>query len=74
MLEARGISFRYGPRDPLVVRDLDLAIGPGEVVWCPPGVKHWHGAAPGGAMTHLAVTGVADGKSVQWMERVSDAP
>ena len=32
MLEARGISFRYGPRDPLVVRDLDLAIGPGEVV------------------------------------------
>lgn len=49
-------------------------IGPGDAVWCPPGVKHWHGAAPGGAMTHLAVTGVADGKSVQWMERVSDAP
>lgn len=48
-------------------------IGPGDVVWCPPGVKHWHGAAPGGAMTHLAVTGVADGSSVQWMERVSDA-
>ena len=49
-------------------------IRPGDVVWIPPGVKHWHGAAPGGAMTHLAVTGVADGKSVQWMERVSDAP
>lgn len=48
------------------------SIGPGDVVWCPPGVKHWHGAAPGDAMTHLAVTGVAEGSSVQWMERVSD--
>lgn len=49
-------------------------IRPGDVVWCPPGVKHWHGAAPGTAMTHLAVTGTApDGKNVEWMEKVSDA-
>jgi 4-carboxymuconolactone decarboxylase len=48
-------------------------IRPGDVVWCPPGVKHWHGAAPTTAMTHLAVTGSADGKSVSWMEKVSDA-
>ena len=49
-------------------------IKPGDVVWCPPGVKHWHGAAPGTAMTHLAVTGTtADGKNVEWMEKVSDA-
>jgi len=48
-------------------------IRPGDVVWCPPGVKHWHGAAPTTAMTHLAVTGTADGKSVSWMEKVSDA-
>jgi quercetin dioxygenase-like cupin family protein len=46
---------------------------PGDVVWCPPGVKHWHGAAPLTAMTHLAVTGAtADGKNVTWMEKVSD--
>lgn len=46
---------------------------PGDVVWCPPGVKHWHGAAPDSAMTHLAITGAADGTSVTWMERVTDA-
>lgn len=45
---------------------------PGDVVWCPPGVKHWHGAAPGTALTHIALTGAADGKSVDWMEKVSD--
>ncbi|MFL6719435.1 MAG: cupin domain-containing protein [Burkholderiaceae bacterium] len=47
-------------------------IRPGDVVWCPPGVKHWHGAASKVAMTHLAVTGTADGKNVEWMEKVSD--
>lgn len=47
-------------------------IRPGDVVWCPPGVKHWHGATPGTAMTHLAVTGTVDGKNVEWMEKVSD--
>ena len=47
-------------------------IRPGDVVVCPAGVKHWHGAAPTTAMTHLAVTGSVDGKSVDWMEKVSD--
>jgi quercetin dioxygenase-like cupin family protein len=47
-------------------------IQPGDVVWCPPGVKHWHGAGPTTAMTHLAVTGTVDGKNVTWMEKVSD--
>jgi quercetin dioxygenase-like cupin family protein len=48
-------------------------IRPGDVIWCPPGVKHWHGAAPLTAMTHLAITGcTADGKNVEWMEKVSD--
>lgn len=47
-------------------------IRPGDVVWCPPGLKHWHGASPTTAMTHLAVTGTADGKNVTWMEKVSD--
>ncbi len=45
----------------------------GDVVWCPAGVKHWHGAVLESAMTHLAITGAADGKSVTWMEKVSDA-
>jgi quercetin dioxygenase-like cupin family protein len=44
----------------------------GDVLWCPPGVKHWHGAAPNSAMTHIAITGVKDGKSAEWMEEVSD--
>lgn len=48
-------------------------IRPGDVVWCPPGVKHWHGAAPTTAMTHVAITGSVDGKNVQWMEKVTDA-
>ena len=47
-------------------------IRPGDVVSCPPGVKHWHGATPTTAMTHLAVTGTAGGRNVTWMEKVSD--
>lgn len=43
----------------------------GDVVWCPPGVKHWHGASPASAMTHLALTGTVNGKNVDWMEKVS---
>lgn len=48
-------------------------IRPGDVVWCPPGAKHWHGAAPTTAMTQLAITGTENGTSVNWMEKVSDA-
>ena len=44
----------------------------GDVVLCPPNVKHWHGAAPDAAMTHLAIGERLDGKSVTWMEQVSD--
>jgi quercetin dioxygenase-like cupin family protein len=48
-------------------------IGEGDVVWCPPGVKHWHGAAPTSAMTHLVITGYLDGENVVWKEKVTDA-
>jgi 4-carboxymuconolactone decarboxylase len=48
-------------------------IHPGDVVWIPPGQKHWHGAAPDSPMTHLAVSEHLQGKSVDWMEKVSDA-
>ena len=47
-------------------------IRPGDVVWFPPGEKHWHGAAPATAMTHIAIQEQADGKVVDWMEKVSD--
>lgn len=49
-----------------------VEIKAGDTVWCPPGVKHWHGAAPGSSMTHVALTGVKDGTNVEWMEKVSD--
>lgn len=44
----------------------------GDVIWCPPGVKHWHGASPTTAMTHLVVTGSLDGSAVEWQEKVTD--
>ena len=47
-------------------------IKPGDVIWTPPGVKHWHGATATNAMSHLAITNVLDGKNVDWMEKVSD--
>ena len=47
-------------------------IRPGDVIWIPPGEKHWHGAAPTTAMTHIAIQEKLDGKTVDWMEPVSD--
>jgi quercetin dioxygenase-like cupin family protein len=47
-------------------------IRPGDVVWFPPGEKHWHGAAPATAMTHIAIQEALNGKVVDWMEQVSD--
>jgi quercetin dioxygenase-like cupin family protein len=48
-------------------------IRPGDVVWFAPGEKHWHGATPTTAMTHVAIQEKLDGKTVAWMEKVSDA-
>lgn len=49
-------------------------IGPGDIVWFPPGEKHWHGAAPDTAMTHIAIAEADEnGKVVEWLEQVSDA-
>lgn len=47
-------------------------IRPGDVVWFAPGEKHWHGASPTTAMTHIAVQEQFDGKAVDWLEHVSD--
>ena len=44
----------------------------GDVVWIPPGQKHWHGASPGSPMTHIAVQEQRDGKTAEWFEKVTD--
>jgi quercetin dioxygenase-like cupin family protein len=44
----------------------------GDIVSCPPGVRHWHGATPTTSMTHVAISEVIDGKLVDWMEHVTD--
>ena len=47
-------------------------IRPGDVIWFPPGEKHWHGAAPTTAMTHIAIQEQLDGRTADWMEQVSE--
>ena len=44
----------------------------GDVIWCPPGHKHWHGATPTTSMTHIAIQEMLDGKVVDWLEKVTD--
>ncbi len=46
---------------------------PGDTVWFAPGEKHWHGATPSTAMTHIAIAEKLDGKSVEWLQKVTDA-
>ncbi|RUX78508.1 MULTISPECIES: cupin domain-containing protein [unclassified Mesorhizobium] len=48
------------------------SIQPGDIVWFAPGEKHWHGAAPTTAMSHIAIAEALDGKVVDWLEHVSD--
>jgi len=47
-------------------------IRPGDVIWCPPDKKHWHGASPTTGMAHIAIQEQLNGKNVDWLERVSD--
>ena len=47
-------------------------IRPGDVIWCPPGKKHWHGATATTAMSHIAIVEKLNGKAVDWMEKVTD--
>nr|WP_197735904.1 cupin domain-containing protein [Stella humosa] len=47
-------------------------IRPGDVVWIPPGVKHWHGATAANGMSHIAITGMLGGRNVDWLEQVGD--
>jgi quercetin dioxygenase-like cupin family protein len=45
---------------------------PGDVIWTPPGVKHWHGATATNVMSHIAITNMVGGKNVEWVEHVTD--
>jgi quercetin dioxygenase-like cupin family protein len=56
----------------VLVGSLDSAVESRDVVWFAPGEKHWHGAAPTTAMTHIAIQEKKEGKVVDWMEHVSD--
>ena len=49
-----------------------VEIHPGDVIWAPPGEKHWHGAATTTAVTHMAIQEALDGRTADWMEKVSD--
>lgn len=52
--------------------DSIVEIHPGDVVWAPPGEKHWHGAAAATAVTHIAIQEALDGNTADWMEKVTD--
>jgi quercetin dioxygenase-like cupin family protein len=49
-----------------------VEIRAGDVIWCPPNHRHWHGATPTTSMTHIAIQEALDGKFVNWMEKVTD--
>ncbi|MDB5725872.1 MAG: cupin [Novosphingobium sp.] len=53
--------------------ELKVEIRAGDVIWCPVGHRHWHGATPTTSMTHLAIAETPDGRAVEWMEHVTDA-
>ncbi|RUX27913.1 cupin domain-containing protein [Mesorhizobium sp. M7A.F.Ca.US.011.01.1.1] len=64
VLSGAGLVQREGgPIEPIL---------PGDIVWFAPGEKHWHGAAPTTAMSHIAIAEALDGKVVDWLEHVSD--
>jgi len=66
MIVTKGTALT-GTRDGKVIEFKE-----GEVVWCPYGIDHWHGATPDASMTHLVITGSKDGENVFWKEKVSD--
>lgn len=66
MIVMSGVALT-GTRDDKIV-----TFGPGETVWCPHDLDHWHGATPNAPMKHLVITGSKDGQNVIWKEKVSD--
>ena len=58
-----GVQEEGGPK---------IEVKPGDVIWTPPGVKHWHGASATNGMSHIAVTNTVGGRAVDWLEQVTD--
>lgn len=67
LIVTAGVGWAQCDGEPIV------EIRAGDVIWFPPGLKHWHGATPTGAMTHLAIQERIDDRAVDWLEPVSDA-
>ena len=67
LIVTAGVGWTQVEGDPVV------EIRAGDLVWCPPGLKHWHGATPTSAMTHIAIYEALNGSPVTWMEHVTDA-
>jgi quercetin dioxygenase-like cupin family protein len=67
LIVTSGVGWTQCEGEPIV------EIRAGDVIFCPPGHKHWHGATPTTAMTHIAIQEALDGKMVDWMEHVTDA-
>src|SRR5258706_15086935 len=61
-----GVGWTQCEGEPIV------EIRAGDVVWCPPGHRHWHGASPTTGMTHIAIQEALNGSFIDWMEHVSD--
>ena len=66
LIVTEGVGWTQCEGEPIV------EIRAGDVIWCPPGHRHWHGATAATAMTHIAIQEAQDGKMVEWMEHVTD--
>jgi quercetin dioxygenase-like cupin family protein len=66
LIVTSGVGWTQCEGEPIV------EIRAGDIIWCPPGHRHWHGATPDSAMSHIAIQEALDGKVVTWMEKVTD--
>jgi quercetin dioxygenase-like cupin family protein len=66
LIVTQGVGWTQCEGEPIV------EIRAGDVIWCPPNHRHWHGATPTTAMAHIAITEQLNGKNVEWMEKVTD--
>ena len=64
--------LRVDVRKISAVRNAGARAAAGDILWCPPNHRHWHGATPTTAMTHIAIQEELNGKAVEWMEKVTD--
>ena len=66
LIVTKGVGWTQAEGEPI------LEFYEGDILWCPKGKRHWHGATPHSAMTHIAIQESLDGRNVTWMEKVTD--